>query len=58
VTPLLTTTHAKSGKPLAWTRTEGQSRVVYLQLGHDRQAYENPNFQRLVAQSIQWAARN
>jgi type 1 glutamine amidotransferase len=58
VTPLLTTTHPKSGKPLAWTRTEGKSRVVYLQLGHDRKAYENPNFRRLVAQSIQWAAGN
>jgi uncharacterized protein len=57
VTPLLTTTHAKSGKPLAWTRSEGRSRVVYLQLGHDHQAYENPNFRRLVAQSIRWTAR-
>lgn len=56
VTPLLTTTHPKSGKPLAWTRTEGKSRVVYLQLGHDWKAFENPNFRRLVAQSIQWAA--
>jgi hypothetical protein len=56
VTPLLTTTHPKSGKPLAWTRTEGKSRVVYLQLGHDHAAYENPNYRRLVAQSIQWVA--
>lgn len=56
VTPLLTTTHPKSGKPLAWTRIEGKSRVVYLQLGHDHTAYENPNYRRLVAQSIQWAA--
>jgi uncharacterized protein len=57
VTQLLTTTHAKSGKPLAWTRTEGNSRVVYLQLGHDHAAYDNPNFRLLVARSIQWAAR-
>jgi uncharacterized protein len=57
VTPLLTTTHPKSGKPLAWTRTEGRSRIVYLQLGHDRAAYENTNFRRLVAQSIRWASR-
>jgi type 1 glutamine amidotransferase len=56
VKPLLTTTHPKSGKPLAWIRTEGKSRVVYLQLGHDHSAYENPNYRRLIAQSIRWAA--
>ena len=57
VAPLLTTTHPKSGKPLAWTRTQGKSRIVYLQLGHDHSAYENPNYRQLVAQSIRWAAR-
>jgi type 1 glutamine amidotransferase len=56
-TPLLTTTHPKSGKPLAWTRTQGTSRIVYLQLGHDHSAYENPNYRQLVAQSIRWTAR-
>ncbi len=57
VTPLITTTHPKSGKPLAWCRNERKSRVVYLQLGHDHQAYENPSYRKLVAQSIRWAAR-
>jgi uncharacterized protein len=57
VTPLITTTHPKSGKPLAWTRTEKKSRVVYLQLGHDHSAFENPNYRQLVARSIRWAAR-
>ena len=56
LTVLATTTHPKSGKPLAWCRTEGRSRIVYLQFGHDHQAYENPNYQRLLAQSIRWAA--
>jgi len=56
VTPLITTTHAKSGKPLAWTRTENKSRVVYLQCGHDHSAYENPNYRKLVHRSILWAA--
>jgi uncharacterized protein len=54
--PLITTTHPKSGKPLAWCRTQGKSRVIYLQLGHDHQAYENPNYQKLVANSIRWTA--
>lgn len=57
VTPLLTTTLPKSGKPLAWCRTQGQSRIVYLQLGHDHLAFENPSFRRLVSQSIRWAAK-
>jgi type 1 glutamine amidotransferase len=57
VTPLLSTTHPKSGKPLAWTRSEGNSRVVYLQLGHGPSAYRNENYRRLVAQSIRWVAQ-
>jgi hypothetical protein len=56
VTPLLTTTHPKSGKPLGWVRREGKSRIVYIQLGHDHFAYENPSFRRLVVQSIRWAS--
>ncbi|MFO1513841.1 MAG: ThuA domain-containing protein [Verrucomicrobiota bacterium] len=57
VTRLITTTHPKSGKPLGWAHTQGKSRVVYLQLGHGKEAYENENYRRLVAQSIQWTAR-
>jgi type 1 glutamine amidotransferase len=57
VTPLITTTHLKSGKPLGWVRTEKKSRVVYLQLGHGPSAFENVNYRRLVAQSIRWVAK-
>jgi type 1 glutamine amidotransferase len=56
VTTLITTTHPKSGKPLAWCRTQGKSRVVYLQLGHDHSAYDNPNYRQLLANTIRWAA--
>ena len=41
---------------LAWARTEKNSRVVYLQLGHDKMAYANPNYRQLLAQAIRWAA--
>lgn len=58
VTPLITTTHPKSGKPLAWARTQGKSRVVYLQLGHGPEAFENPNYRKLLAQSIRWTAQS
>jgi len=56
VKPLLTTTHPKSGKPLMWTRTEGKSRLVYLQLGHGPSAFKNPNYRELLARSIRWVA--
>jgi len=57
VTPLLTTTHPKSGKPLAWCRTQSRSRVVYLQLGHGPSAFNDPNYRKLLAQSIRWTAK-
>ena len=57
VTTLITTTQPKSGKPLAWYRTEKKSRVVYLQLGHGPRAYNDSNYRKLLAQSIRWTAR-
>jgi type 1 glutamine amidotransferase len=57
VTPLITTTHPKSGKPLAWTRQQGKSRVMFLQLGHGPPAFTNENYRRLLAQGIRWAAQ-
>lgn len=56
VTPLITTTHEKSGKPLMWTRTKGKSRLVYLQLGHGPAAYSNPGYRKLLANAIGWVA--
>jgi hypothetical protein len=55
-TVLLTTNHPKSGKEIAWVKTYGNSRVLYLQLGHDHFAYENPDYARLVARGIRWSA--
>ena len=57
VTPLISTPHPKSGKPLMWTRTEGKSRLVYLQLGHGPSAFKDPNYRELVARSIRWTAQ-
>jgi uncharacterized protein len=56
VTPLLTTTQPKSGNPIAWVNPYEKNRVVYLQLGHGRTAYEHPQYRELVARSIRWAA--
>lgn len=54
---LLTTDAATSSPLIGWARTNGTARVVYLQLGHGHTAYENPNYRRLVAQAIRWAAK-
>ncbi|GBC96156.1 hypothetical protein HRbin16_01957 [bacterium HR16] len=56
VKPLLTTDEPTSNRVIAWTHTYGRSRVVYIQLGHDHYAYENPNYRRLVLQAIRWVA--
>lgn len=56
VTPLLTTTHPDSGKPLAWCRTEGKSRVVFLQLGHGLPCYDDPHYRDFLARCVRWAA--
>jgi uncharacterized protein len=57
VKPLLTTTHPQSTKTLGWWRMEKKSKVVYLELGHDHQSYENPNYQKLLRQAIRWSAQ-
>jgi type 1 glutamine amidotransferase len=58
VQPLLATDEPTSGSTLAWAKEYGRGRVVYLQLGHDHLAYENPNFRLLLRQAIAWVAKN
>jgi type 1 glutamine amidotransferase len=53
---LLTTDHPANNHDVAWTYRYRNSKTVYLQLGHDKAAYQNPNFGKLVARCIQWAA--
>jgi uncharacterized protein len=55
--PLLTTDEPESNKVIAWTKTYKDARVVYIQSGHDHFAYENPNYQQIVRQAIQWVAK-
>jgi len=55
--PLLTTDEPESNRVIGWAKTYERARVVYLQLGHDHLAYENPGFQRLLQQAIRWTAK-
>jgi len=52
VTSLLTTDHLQSSKIIGWTLQKENSRIVYIQLGHDKNAWLNPNYQKLVKQAI------
>jgi type 1 glutamine amidotransferase len=52
---LLTTDHPKNNPQLAWVTSDGKSKVFYLMLGHDKQAYANPSYVKLVHQGICWA---
>lgn len=56
VTPLLTTTHPESGKILSWCRTEGKSRIVYLQLGHGSPCFEDVHYRDYLARCLRWTA--
>ena len=53
---LLTTDHETSDTTIGWTRDYSDARVVFIQLGHDSKAYANPNYRKLIARSIRWAA--
>ncbi len=57
VHPLLTTAEKTSTPTVAWTKSYERARVVYIQLGHDHVAYENPNYRQLLRQAIAWAAQ-
>ncbi|MFW6169856.1 MAG: ThuA domain-containing protein [Planctomycetota bacterium] len=55
-TVLLTTEHPKSDRELAWTKTYANSKVVYIELGHDHFAYEHPSYRKLLSRSIRYVA--
>ncbi len=46
----------KANMDIVWTRDVGKGRVFYCALGHGRQAWENPAWQKLIVQGILWAA--
>jgi type 1 glutamine amidotransferase len=54
VTPLLSTDEQSSNPVIGWAKMYGKARVVTLQSGHDVPTFENPNFRKLLKQSIEW----
>jgi type 1 glutamine amidotransferase len=57
VTVLLTTNHPLSSKIIGWTHQVENSRVVYIEPGHDNQSWTNPSYQRIVRQAIAFVSR-
>ena len=49
--------HAPGSNLVGWTRTQGNSRIVYLQGGDDPIAYANPDFRRLLRNAVHWVSR-
>lgn len=54
VTPLLTTEEPSSNHVIGWAKKYGKAKVVVLQSGHDAPTFENPDFRKLLKQSIMW----
>jgi type 1 glutamine amidotransferase len=52
---LLETDEKTSDGPVAWISPFRESRVVVIQLGHDRRAHTYPGFRQLVKRSLLWA---
>lgn len=42
--------------PVIWINARTKGRVVYSALGHDPQAYDDPNYRRILTNAIRWAA--
>jgi uncharacterized protein len=54
---LLRADNPRNVGPFAWTNHFGKSRVVYLQAGHDAEAWKSSSFQEILRRSIRWAAK-
>jgi uncharacterized protein len=56
VTTLLSTNHPESSSVIGWTHKKENSRIVYIQPGHDKNGWFNPNYQKLVKQAIAYVS--
>ena len=43
--------------PIAWTRNVGKGAVFYSAIGHTPESYDDPNYRRILANALTWAAR-
>ena len=43
------------GWPVAWTRMDGKGRAFYCSLGHEHDVWNDPRYQKLLLNGINWA---
>jgi len=55
IKPLLSTIHPGSSRYIAWINPYGNSKVLFIQLGHGPEAFANPNYRKLLQQGIEWS---
>ena len=48
--------HAPGSTMTSWVKTAENSPIVYIQHGHDNNAWSNPYWQKLMLNSMKWAA--
>lgn len=56
VVPLLKTRHPQSSEIIAWETKYNNSKIVYLQPGHDYRTYESEDYRKLLLQAIKYLA--
>lgn len=56
VFPLLKTRHPKSMEIVAWENKYSNSKIIYLQPGHDYRTYQNEEYRKLLLQAIKFLA--
>nr|WP_243846973.1 ThuA domain-containing protein [Sphingomonas japonica] len=44
--------------PVIWTNPRSKGRIIYSALGHMPAAYDDPNYRRILANAVRWAARS
>lgn len=54
ITTLLETDHPDCSPITGWVNSYDRSTIVYLMLGHDKHAYSNEAFKKLLTNSIHW----
>jgi uncharacterized protein len=56
VFPLIKTRHPQSMEIIAWENKYNNSKIIYLQPGHDRRTYESEDYKKLLLQAIKYLA--
>jgi len=53
--PIVLMRREEDGEPAAWVQYYGKGRVFVTGLGHGKEAWENPSFQKLIERALLWA---